>query len=184
MMELITESMNENNIDVLVVNRELEHIRSRRKVAKKLGLSKRKLTKQMKLNNHEYDRKLKQFILNKKGAIALNRQTMIADESNHTDINIPNEMKYKLVDILSKYERFNAMLEKYESDMNSNNQSDVIEVPYRLTVDFEGDYKRTTVEINENIWNEFSQVCKDRHKQLDKRDLISIALQDFIRNYQ
>ena len=183
-MELIKENMNENNIDVLLINRRLEHIRSRRKVARELGLSKRKLTKDMKLNNYKYDWKLKQFILNKKGVIALNRQSMITDENNNTDINMPDEMKYKLLDILSKYERFNTMLEQYENGMNSNNQSDVIEVEYKLVADFKGDYKRTTVEINEAIWNEFSEVCKTRHKQLDKRDLISIALRDFIRNYQ
>lgn len=176
--------MNDNNIDVLLVNRELEYVRSRRKVAKKLGLSKRKLTKEMKASNYEYDYKLKQFILNRKGAIALNRQSMIVDENNNTNINISDDMKYKMLDILSKYERFNTMLESYESGMNINNQEDVIDVAYRLTVDFEGDYKRTTVEINEEVWNEFSEVCKTRHKQLDKRDLISIALRDFIRNYQ
>lgn len=177
------DNMKENNINVPDVNRQLEHMRSRRKVAKKLGISKFKLNKIMKENNHSYNRKIKQFILNKKGAIALNRQSMIVDESNNIDINMNDEMKYKLADIIHKYERINTMLEHYESDMNSNNQNNVIEVEYKLVADFIGKYKRTTVEINENIWNEFSDVCKEKHKHLDKRDLISIALRDFIKKY-
>ena len=62
--------------------------------------------------------------------------------------------------------------------------SDIIEADLKLVADFNNTkFKQTSIKVNEEIWEEFNRNCKENHKQLDKQELISIALRDFNLKY-
>lgn len=48
----------------------------------------------------------------------------------------------------------------------------------------EGEIKRTTLRINENIMAEFNKLWKDKYSEYKQHDLLGIALQDFINKYK
>ena len=172
--------INDNNIDVLLVNEKLKEYKSRRKAAKELNLSKRKLKREMKVLGYKYDRILKRYVSNMRGAIGRPEGDMRYDDTNNIGV-IPNEeMKDKLVDLLSEYDKIKAIITEYDNKYDES----IIEADIRLVADEKWVYKRTTFELDESVLEEFNNLCKNKFKYLSKRELNTIAIQQCIKNNQ
>lgn len=82
-------------------------------------------------------------------------------------------------EILSKLDRIESLLKQYlVADKN---------IPYQSTNDLmsripSGKEIRVTIRVNKDIWNKFNQFC-EKNSNIYKKDLISIALLELIRNY-
>ena len=54
----------------------------------------------------------------------------------------------------------------------------------RIVIDLpEAKDKRTTILINEQIYQQFNEFC-DNHKEYSKKDLMAMALHEYINKYQ
>lgn len=179
-MELIESNNIENNIDVLLVNEKLLEYKKRKKVAKALGLGfrgKSKLNKKMKVSGYKFDRKVGQYISNKRGAIAIVNENIIDDYKDNINPFNNDEMKNKLMDMVENYDKIKTIIDQYYSD-----NIDVIDVEMNLVANEDWNYKRTTIEVDEMIWEEFGELCRTKHKGLSKRELTTIAIEQFIKN--
>lgn len=140
-----------------------------RKVAKEYQMTKRNLIKKLNRTGYEYDKR-------RKGYIYLNSNTEVLRNdciTSHYDIEKLYEMNMVL---LNKLNQSNT-----EKQIDT---SDVIEANVKLVADFDNTkFKQTSIKVNEDIWEEFNKNCKENHKQLDKQELISIALRDFNLKY-
>lgn len=145
------------------------HKKDLRKVAKEYGITKKSLVKILNRNGYEYDRKAKGYICIKSNTNALKI------ENNTSNYNVEKlyEMNMLLLDKLSN-----------SNTQINTNTSEVIEADIKLVADFDDtNYKQTSIKVNKSIWEEFNKNCKENHKQLDKQELISIALRDFNNKY-
>lgn len=140
-----------------------------RKVAREYGVTKNSLVKILNRNNYEYDRKVKGYIYIGSNTNALK----IEDITSNYNIDKLYEMNMLLLDKLSN-----------SNTQINTNTSEVIEANVRLVADFnDTKYKQTSIKVNKEIWEQFNKNCKENHKQLDKQELISIALRDFNLKY-
>ena len=115
-----------------------------------------------------------------RGAIGRPEGDMRYDDTNNIGV-IPNEeMKDKLVDLLSEYDKIKAIITEYDNKYDES----IIEADIRLVADEKWVYKRTTFELDESVLEEFNNLCKNKFKYLSKRELNTIAIQQFIKNNQ
>lgn len=170
----------DNNIDILLINEKLKEGNSRRKVAKELNLNKKKLNREMKVLGYKYDRVLKKYISNTRGSVGRQEGDMRNDDTNNIGVMGNIEMKEKLVDLVAEYDKIKAIISEYDKKYDK----DVIEAEIRLVSSDNWVYKRTTFEIDETVLEEFNNLCKDKFKYLSKRELNTIAIQQFIKNNQ
>ena len=140
-----------------------------RKVAKEYQMTKKNLIKKLNRTGYEYDKR-------RKGYIYLNSDTEVFKNdciTSHYNMEKLYEMNMILIDKLNQ--------SNIEKQMCT---SDVIETDIKLVADFDNTkYKQTSIKVNEDVWEEFNRNCKENHKQLDKQELISIALRDFNLKY-
>lgn len=140
-----------------------------RKVAKEYKITKKNLIKKLNRSGYEYDRKAKGYICLESNTERLKNDCI----TSHYNIDKLYEMNMLLLDKLNQ-----SNTEKQTCT------SDVIEVDLKLVADFDNTkFKQTSIKVNEEIWEEFNKNCKENHKQLDKQELISIALRDFNLKY-
>ena len=149
--------------DVIISKKDL------RKVAKEYQMTKKNLIKKLNKNGYEYDRRAKGYIYLDSNTKPLKNDCI----TPHYDIEKLYEIQMMLIDKLNQ-----SNTEKQRCT------SDVIEVDLKLVADFNSTkFKQTSIKVNEDIWEEFNRNCKENHKQLDKQELISIALRDLNLKY-
>ena len=156
--------------DVIISKKDL------RKVAKEYQMTKKNLIKKLNKNGYEYDRRAKGYIYLDSNTKPLKNDCI----APHYDIEKLYEIQMMLID---KLNQSNTEKQKNASGINRYD-SDIIEADLKLVADFDNTkFKQTSIKVNEEIWEEFNRNCKENHKQLDKQELISIALRDFNLKY-
>ena len=71
-----------------------------------------------------------------------------------------------------------------DNKIDDKDNTSVIQLNTVLKIDLpEADIKRTTIRVNEKIWNNFNNLA-DKYKEYDKHSLLSMALKEFIERYQ
>lgn len=149
--------------DVVLLKKDL------RKVAKEYQMTRKNLIKKLNKNGYEYDKRAKGYIYLDSNTEVLRNDCI----TSHYNIEKLYEMNMILLDKLNQ--------------SNTEKQtccSDLIEADIKLVADFNNtEFKQTSIKVNKDIWEEFNRNCKENHKQLDKQELISIALRDFNLKY-
>ena len=116
----------------------------------------------------------------------------VAQEDICPTISIQNQQK--LLDIIDNHnsimaiannsDRFMKMLEKFEA-MEDTCPTEVIEIVSGLQINYnKSEVIKTTVRVDKNIWNEFSNLCIDKYSQFSKIDILSQLLHEFIEKYK
>jgi hypothetical protein len=94
------------------------------------------------------------------------------------------EIQDKLLNIVKSYDKIMHVVNNFES-MEDNCHIDVIEVKTGLQIDFDkSETIKTTIRVDKDIWNVFSDLCKDKYAHLNKHDLISKSFLEFIDKYK
>lgn len=151
--------------DIVILKKDLK------KVAKEYQMTKKNLIKKLNKNGYGYDRRAKGYIYLDSDTKPLKNDCI----TPHYNIEKLYEIQIMLID---KLNQSNSNTEKQRYD------SDIIEADLKLVADFNNTkFKQTSIKVNEEIWEEFNRNCKENHKQLDKQELISIALRDFNLKY-
>ena len=94
------------------------------------------------------------------------------------------DIQNKLLNIVNNYDKLMYVINKFDN-MEDSCPIDVIEVKSGLQIDFKkSEAIKTTIRVDKDIWDDFSDLCKDKYKHLNKHDIISKAFIEFIDKYK
>lgn len=97
------------------------------------------------------------------------------------DISVQN----KLLNMLENYDRFNKMLDWYETvGQVEDNSTPIVEVVTGLEINFkESETIKTSIRIDKDIWEDFKELGDSKYKHIANNKLISQAFLEFIEKY-
>lgn len=170
---------------VLYINEQLK-LNSMRKIAEDLGL-KDDSTIRKYLTGKGYKRVNNSYVaINDKNNDMCNHQEHTPNKSDITSentsvINLP-DMKENMIYISNEIETLKDMINWFKSEDDKSNTG-VIEIVEDIKIDLpEANIKRTTIRINEKIWEDFNRFVED-NRPIDKHDLMGMALKEYIEKY-
>lgn len=103
------------------------------------------------------------------------------DKSDTLVIN-KKEIQSKIIGLAQNYDKILKIIqeyeEKYAAQYDKGSEGIIIELPIETKTDF-----RATVRVNNVIWEQFGEFSNN-HKEFTKRDLISMALKEYIENHK
>ena len=107
------------------------------------------------------------------------------DNSNTLVIN-QKEIQNKLIGLAQNYDKILKVIQEYDKKYDSKYDAQydkeyagiVVELPIETKADF-----RATIRVNNVIWDNFSNFVNN-HKEFTKRDLISMALKEYMENHK
>lgn len=113
--------------------------------------------------------------------LAVPAVTLEYDDSK--SVIISNDIKENIIGLASNYDRIMAMLNKYEGEYDKKYEDEydnsiIIELPVETKKDY-----RATTRVNNVIWDQFGEFCNN-NKEYTKRDLVSMALKEYMNKYK
>lgn len=167
-------------LDIDQVNKYLKEGNSVVEIRKKLGIGEKLFQKQIKQLGYKYNQKIKQY--EPLGDVSFD-DTNIINYDNHTVvINKKDFDLSKITDLIDSYDDIKQVLDWFK---NREYDNSIIEVvpnnKIEINIDTE-ETKRTTILVNNKIYNDFNEFC-NKHREFDKKDLLSMALKEYIQKY-
>lgn len=163
------------------------------------GLSRKEITDKMEytrvdsldrfMKKYGYEKINGKFILTMEDKCSFNSNSVISNSCECFSISenqIFNnyEIQDKLINIVKNYDKIMNIINNFES-IEDNYPIDVIEIKTGLQIDFDkSEPIKTTIRVDKNIWNDFSDLCKYKYAHLNKHDLISKSFLEFINKYK
>lgn len=176
------------NIDDIVgyINEKLIELGSLKKIADILGANESTIRKY--ITSKGYKRVGSQFVqkddtCNPREHTSLNieKNTEIT-KSNTSVIDIP-DLRENMIYLNNEAQTIKDMISWFKTKDDKSN-TDVIEVVEGIKINLpKADIKRTTIRINEKVWDMFNELVED-NKPIDKHDLMGMALLEYINKYK
>lgn len=167
---------------VLYINQELEKNKSLISIAGELEVNESSIRK--KLTTNGYKRINNQYVLKDD---MCNQECNTPKENKEITNNITNvfnntEFKDNMLFLHNEIDILKNIIEKFKQDDKSN--TNVIELREGIKINLpEANIKRTTIRINESVWDMFNEFVED-NKPFDKHDLMGMALLEYINKYK
>lgn len=168
-------------LDINYVNELLRQGNTVKDIRTELNISEKLFQRQIKELGYKYNQKVKQYEKNEVQSSTLKSKDYFNIGVINTDIAADIDIK-KVADLVSHYDTIKELLTWFE---NKEYDHDIIEViqENRIEIDLDTDEtKRTTILVNKKIYDEFNEFCQ-KHKEYDKKDLLSMALKEYIQKY-
>lgn len=178
------------------VNKELLQGESLVGIAKKIAVNESSIRK--KLNKAGYKRIDNQFKIvdneqyeeSKRIVRNVQAKPPIANKKDiqeNRDIIIPKDIKENIIGLASNYDRIMKMLKQYEGEYDKKYEDEYDgeydnSITIELPIETKKDYRATT-RVNNVIWEQFGTFCDD-NKTYTKRDLVSMALKQYMDKYR
>lgn len=168
------------------INEKLSELGSLKKVADNLGANESTIRKY--ITNRGYKRVANEFVLQDDKCNSRDyTQEVDENESNNTSehTNVVNftDIKENMIYLSNETETLRDIIEWFKSKYDKSNTS-VIEVVEGIKINLpESPIKRTTIRINEKVWNMFNDLV-EANKPIDKHDLMGMALLEYINKYK
>jgi len=197
----MTKEMTKDKFNSLNIHDKVEFINSRigelgsaKNVCEAIGFNPKTFTEQVR-NIYTYVSALKKYILISDLESIGSKKTN-SDTSNEIEVYAPehpqsislnsiDNAQEKMLNILSNYDKIMKAIEIINSSdapghtssisSNSNTFMD-LNMPSSML-------KKTTIRVNEDIWNDFKSCIESEFGHLEQFDLISVALRDFVNKY-
>lgn len=179
-------------LDINCINELLKQGKTVKQIRAELNISEKLFQKQIKELGYKYNQKIKQYdLIDYKDNTNVidcessdyesntkiihdndyknnyNNSTKVIDKNKELDIN-------KVADLVEDYDTLKSIIKWFKDKENTIDRI-VIDLP-------EAADKRTTILINEIVYNQFNEFCNN-HKEYSKKDLMAMALLEYIRKY-
>lgn len=171
---------------VKYINEKIEELGSLKKVGDNLQINESTIRKY--LTTKGYKRIDNTFVLlddicNPREHTQDDRKIAGVNTSENTSvINLP-DMKENMIYISNEMNTLKYMIEWFKLKDDKSNTS-VIELVEGIKIDLpEANIKRTTIRINEKVWDMFNELVED-NKPIDKHDIMGMALLEYINKYK
>lgn len=127
-------------------------------------------------NNRSYEKNEATIAINDvmKGVIKNDDTMKKVISNNDNDMTFSHQIKSNLMELAKNYDKIMILI---NSD-KSMNDGIIIELPVETT-----DNYRTTVRINNVVWENFREFCV-QNKMFTQRDLLSMALTEYLNKYK
>lgn len=103
-------------------------------------------------------------------------------DNNNTLVINQKEIQNKLIGLAKNYDKILEIIQeydkKYDAQYDKKYEGITIELPIETKADF-----RATVRVNNVIWEQFGDFANN-HKEFTKRDLLSMALKEYMDKYK
>lgn len=103
-------------------------------------------------------------------------------DNYHSKVINQKEIQNKLIGLAKNYDKILKIIQEYDEQSaeqsDKNNSNIVIQLPMESKADF-----RATIRVNNVVWDSFSDFANN-HKEFTKRDLISMALKEYMENHK
>lgn len=99
------------------------------------------------------------------------------DNSNTIVMN-KNEIQDKIIVLAQNYDKILKIIEEYDKQYDNEYGSIIVELPIETVKEF-----RTTIRVNNIIWEQFNEFT-NKYKEFTKRDLLSMALKEYMDKYK
>lgn len=168
------------------INEKLIELGSLKKVADTLGANESTIRKY--ITSKGYKRIGDQFVL-KDDTCNLREHTQNNSQKeskmtmeNTSVINLP-DVKENMIYISNEIDTLKDMIHWFKTKDDKSNTG-VIEIVEGIKIDLpEANIKRTTIRINEKVWDMFNELVED-NKPIDKHDIMGMALLEYINKYK
>lgn len=141
------------------------------------------------INNQyiKYDNSNIQVIKSKENKYEGSHTVVIKDDkkeydNNNTLVINQKEIQNKLIGLAQNYDKILEVIQaydkKYDAQYDKNQEGIYIELPIETKPDF-----RATVRVNNVIWEQFGEFSNN-NKEFTKRDLLSMALKEYMEKYK
>lgn len=171
---------------VRYINEKLIELGSLKKIADTLEANESTIRKY--LTSKGYKRVGDQFVL-KDDTCNLREHTQSNSQKgsemtteNTSVINLP-DMKENMIYISNEMNTLKDMIHWFKTRDDKSN-TDVIEIVEGIKINLpEANIKRTTIRINEKVWDMFNELV-DENKPIDKHDIMGMALLEYVNKYK
>ena len=93
---------------------------------------------------------------------------------------LPEGFKENMINLVNQYDKLQEMIDWF----NNKDAIDIIEVSTGIKIDLpDAPIKRTTIRVNESIWNDFLELA-DANSEFDKHNLLSMAIKEYVEKYK
>lgn len=94
---------------------------------------------------------------------------------------IPEGFKENMINLVNQYDKLQEVLNWFNTKDDIDNT--VIEVTTGIKIDLpEAPIKRTTIRVNEKVWNDFISLA-EANSEFDKHSLLSMAIKEYTEKY-
>jgi len=185
----------------LYMNTELKKGRSQKEVEiNDFKVNEKVIKNRLSRKGYKKDTNINQWVLINKeydndNTKVINTQHREYEESNTKEINnqqpkqkqydndnalviTDNKIKNNLINLAKNYDKIMSIVQGYDKGYDKEYDGITIELPLETVKDF-----RTSIRINNVVWEQFNKFGED-HKEFTKRDLLSMALREFIEKYK
>lgn len=174
-------------LDINYIN-ELLKSKTVKEVRSELGVSEKLFQKEIKRLGYKYNQKTKQYdlidykdnikVIDCKSSDYESNTKIIHDKDYKSNTNVIDKNKEldvnKVADLIEDYDTLKSIIKWFKDKENTIDRI-VIDLP-------DAKDKRTTILINEIIYNQFNEFCNN-HKEYSKKDLMAMSLLEYIRKY-
>lgn len=95
---------------------------------------------------------------------------------------IPEGFKENMINLVNQYDKLQEMINWFSTKDDIDN-TNVIEVNTGIKIDLpESPIKRTTIRVNEKVWNNFLNLA-EANSEFDKHSLLSMAIKEYTEKY-
>ena len=177
------------------INSKIDTLGSAKKVCESIGFNSKTFTEQIR-NIYTYVPVMKRYILIADLEKGLEMAKTDAESSNEIEIYAPeptpsipinsiDNAQEKMLNLLNNYDNImkaiellnNTDAQEHPQGIHSNSNSFMdLNMP-------SSNLKKTTIRVNEEIFNDFKKCIDEEFGHLEQFDLISVALRDFINKY-
>lgn len=103
--------------------------------------------------------------------------TKVSNSYNFSDLDLS-----KMVNLIKYSSDIMDMLEWFK---NKEYENTIVEVKSNnsINIDLSPEYKRTSILVNKKVYDKFDEFC-EKHKEFAKKDLLSMAIKEYITKYE
>lgn len=99
------------------------------------------------------------------------------DNSNTLVIN-QKEIQNKIIGLAQNYDKILKIIQEYDKEYDKEYDGITVELPIETIKDF-----RTSIRVNNVVWEQFNEFA-NKNKEFTKRDLLSMALKEYMEKYK
>lgn len=135
----------------------------------------------------KYDKNNIQVINPNKNKHEDNHTVVIKDgkseyDKNNTLVINQKEIQTKLIGLAENYDKILEIIQKYDKKYDGQYDKEYDGITIELPIETKNDF-RATVRVNNVIWEQFGEFANN-HKEFTKRDLLSMALKEYMKNHK
>ena len=99
-------------------------------------------------------------------------------EESNTLVLQNKKIQKNLIGLAKNYEKIMRMIEEYDKEYDKEYDGITVELPIETIKDF-----RTSIRVNNVVWEQFNEFA-NKNKEFTKRDLLSMALKEYMEKYK